>query len=86
MLEKITPYIGWAGFVTGLITASFALLPGSYQFYAIFTMFPGFLLSSFYILMSTRYRIVNRLFNPGYIGMALNSIPLILIVYFSLSK
>lgn len=86
MLQKITPYLGWAGFFIGLATAAFALLPGAYQFYAVFTMLPGFLLSSFYVLMSTRYKITSRFFNPGYLGMALNSIPLILILYFTLSK
>lgn len=86
MLQKLTPYFGWSGFIIGLFTASFAMLPGNYPLYAIFTMLPGFLLASAHVMLSTRYKIVSRPFNPGYLGMALNSVPLILILYFTLSK
>ena len=86
MLEKLTPYFGWSGFFVGLLTAVLAMLPGNFPLYAVFTMLPGFLLSSAYVMLSTRYKIVSRPFNPGYLGMALNSVPLILILYFTLTK
>lgn len=79
---KYLPLIGWGGLVFGIITAIFAFMPGSLVFISIFSMLPGFLLSSLYVMMSTRNDITTPKFNPGYIGMLLSSIPLILIIYF----
>ncbi|HEU4719419.1 MAG TPA: hypothetical protein VFU15_16355 [Bacteroidia bacterium] len=85
-MEKIVRVLGWAGFACGAITAVFATMPGRWGLIAMFIMLPGFLLSSAYVLLSTRYRIESKFFNPGYAGMILSSVPLMLIIYFMLTK
>ena len=85
-MQRYIPLIGWIGFAFGLITAIFATLPGWWQMVALFSMLPGFLCSSLYILYSTRYRITSGWINPGYTGMFLSSAPLIMILYFHFTK
>lgn len=83
---KYLPLIGWSGLVFGIITAIFAFMPGTLVFVAMLSMLPGFLLSSLYVMFTTRHNIETPKFNPGYAGMLLSSIPLILIIYFYLTK
>ena len=85
-IKKITPALGWAGLVIGIIVAISAPLPGYGIFVALFGMLPGFLLSSVYVLFSTRYQLKTKWINPGLVGMMLNSTPLIMFVYFQLSR
>ncbi|MCX6312431.1 MAG: hypothetical protein NT084_12440 [Bacteroidetes bacterium] len=85
-MKKLTPILGWLGFLIGIVTAIAAPLPGWGTPIAFICMLPGFLLSSIYILFSTRYQLETKWINPGYVGMLLNSTPLIMLLYFQLSK
>jgi hypothetical protein len=50
-------------------------------------MLPGFICSSLYVLFSTRYQMPTpKWINPGMIGMLLNSTPLIMFIYFQVTK
>jgi hypothetical protein len=85
-MEKITPILGWIGFGFGILTSIAAFLPHWGAPVAFICMLPGFLFSSVYVLLSTKYQIISKGINPGYMGMLLNSTPLILIAYFQLTK
>ena len=85
-MKNFTPVIGWIGLVFGVVTAICTPLPGWGQVIALGTMLLGFLFSSVYILLSSRYQLEHKWFNPGYVGMFLSSAPLIMIVYFMLTK
>jgi hypothetical protein len=86
-MKKITPTIGWIGLALGIIVAVSAPLPGYGIFIALFGMLPGFICSSIYVLFSTRYQLPHpKWINPGLVGMLLNSTPLIMFIYFSISK
>jgi hypothetical protein len=83
---KYLPLIGWGGLIFGIITAIFAFMPGTLVLFSMFSMLPGFLLSSLYVMFTTRHNLETPKINPGYWGMALSSTPLILIIYFILTK
>lgn len=85
-MPKYIPLLGWIGLLCGMIAAVSAFLPGLGFFIAITAMLPGFLLSSFYIMMATRHEVATPKINPGYIGMILSSTPLILFIYFYLTS
>lgn len=85
-MKKLTPIFGWIGFSIGIITATAAPLPGWGTPIAFFCMLPGFILCSIYILFSTRFQLETKWINPGYIGMLLNSTPLLMLLYFQISK
>jgi hypothetical protein len=85
-MKKLTPILGWIGFALGLVVAISAPLPGAGAIIALFCMLPGFLLSSVYVLFSTRYQLQTKYINPGFFGMILNSTPLVMFLYFQLSK
>lgn len=84
-MQKYVPLLGWGGLFFGVLTAIFAWPSLSLLFFALFTMFPGFLLSSLYIMFSTRYEMETPRVNPGYLGLLLNSAPLIMFLIFILS-
>jgi hypothetical protein len=85
VIQKLTPFIGWAGFICGALTAYFAANP--YRAGTTFAlMIPGMLLSSLHIMFSSRYRLQNKWIHPGYLGVLLSSAPLLLAIYFSLTK
>ncbi|CAN5784720.1 hypothetical protein BH11BAC7_BH11BAC7_17690 [soil metagenome] len=84
-MKKITPVLGWIGLSIGLIVAVTSFLPGSIARIAFFGMLPGFLCSSAYVLFSTRYEIQSK-FNPGVLGMILNSTPFAIILYLQMTK
>jgi hypothetical protein len=85
-MEKLAPVIGWIGLLFGVVTAICTPLPGWGQVVALGTMLLGFLFCSVYILLSSRYQLESKWFNPGYVGMFLSSAPLIMILYFMLTK
>lgn len=85
-MKKLTPIFGWIGFAIGIVVAVAAPLPGWGTPIAFIGMLPGFLLSSIYILFSTRYEIQAKWINPGYVGMLLNSTPLLMLIYFQITK
>jgi len=78
--------MGWAGAFFGALTAIFAWPSFSLLFFALFTMFPGFLLSSLYIMFTTRYEMDTPKVNPGYVGLLLNSAPLFMFLFFFLTS
>jgi hypothetical protein len=85
VIEKLTPYLGWAGLAFGIITAVCAPLP-DFAKLTFICMAPGLLLSSFYIMFSSKYRIETKWINPGFVGIFLSSAPILLAVYYSLTK
>ncbi len=86
MMRKITPTLGWIGFSLGIVVMAASLMPGRGPYIAVFAMLPGFLLSSVYVLFSTKYQLKTKYINPGFMGMILNSTPLAMFVYFNMSK
>ena len=89
-MKKITPVLGWIGLSIGAVVAITSLIsitsPGKYAMIAFFGMLPGFLSSSAYVLFSTRYQLQQKGFNPGIIGMLLNSTPFAIFIYMQLTK
>jgi hypothetical protein len=85
-MQKLTPIVGWIGFALGIVAAIAAPLPGWGTPVSFMCMLPGFLCCSVYILYSTRYQIPTKWINPGYVGMLLNSAPLLLLFYFQVLK
>ncbi|MBI3511502.1 MAG: hypothetical protein HY064_12640 [Bacteroidetes bacterium] len=81
-MKKFTLFLGWIGLIFGITTAVCAPLPGWGTPIAFFSMLPGFLCSSLYVLFSSRDEVNTGWFNPGYWGMFLSSTPLILLIYF----
>ena len=82
-MEKITPTLGWIGLSIGLIVAITAF---PFPTIAFFGMLPGFLFSSAYVFFSTRFQLQTKGFNPGVVGMLLNSTPFALVLYYQLTK
>jgi hypothetical protein len=85
-MKKFTPTLGWIGLTIGILVAITSFLPGSVAKIAFFGMLPGFLCSSAYVLFSTRFQLQSKGFNPGIIGMLLNSTPFAIILYMQLTK
>lgn len=46
----------------------------------------GFILSSIYVGLVTRHDVKVGFFNPGYIGLLLSSTPLLLTLYFMITR
>lgn len=78
--------MGWAGACLGVLTAIFAWPTLSLLYFALFTMFPGFLLSSLYIMFTTRLEMETPKINPGYLGLLLNSAPILMFIFFFLTN
>lgn len=66
--------MGWIGVGFGALTA---ILVWYYLPVSIITAFPGFLFSSLYVMLSSKYEIETPKINPGYLGMLLSSAPVI---------
>lgn len=81
-MQKYITLLGWFGLAFGIITAVASFLPGYGAFIGMGCMFPGFLFSSLYVLLLSKYEIVAPKFNPGYIGLLLSSTPILLFIYF----
>lgn len=71
--------MGWIGLCFGIATA---LLVPYYLPLSLFTAIPGFLLSSLYILLTTKYEMETPRINPGYAGIILSSSPVLLFIVF----
>ncbi|HTF04756.1 MAG TPA: hypothetical protein VK826_12060 [Bacteroidia bacterium] len=84
-MKKYIPLFGWAGLIFGITTAISSFLPGYGFFIAMTSALPGFLTSSLYVLLSSRYEVKAPRINPGYIGMALSSTPIIIFIIFAIS-
>lgn len=82
-MKKFTPTLGWIGLSIGLLVAITAFLVPQIAF---FGMLPGFLCSSAYVFFSTRYQLPTKKFNPGIVGMLLNSTPFAIVLFIQLSK
>lgn len=75
--------IGWMGVLCGLICVSGFFIPGFTGLkVSMIAMLPGFLCSSLYIMYTTKYEIETPKINPGYIGLLLNSAPVLVLLYF----
>jgi hypothetical protein len=85
-MQKLLPFFGIAGLICGIVCATSAFLPGVGVFISMIAMVPGFLLSSLYVMFATRYEVETPKINPGYIGMALSSTPLLLFIFFFLTS
>jgi hypothetical protein len=81
-MQKYIPLIGWAGLIFGIVTAIAAFMPGLGFFIAITAMLPGFLLSSLYVMLSSRHQVETPRIHPGYIGMVLSSVPIVLFIFY----
>jgi hypothetical protein len=82
-MERITPYLGWIGFVLGIVTA----VTSPMYDWAIVTfssMSGGMLFSSLYIMYSTKYGLRSSWINPGYTGILLNSTPILIALFYYL--
>jgi hypothetical protein len=75
---------GWVVLLFGALTAGFSTLPGVLGFLALPMMLMGMGLSTIYLMLSTRYRVEHGYIHPGYIGLLLSSVPLLLIIVFKL--
>lgn len=82
---RITPLLGWIGFLFGMITAITAPMYG-YAKVTFLCMVPGFLLSSLYIMFSSKLQLKSRWINPGYMGVLLSSAPILIALYYYLFK
>jgi hypothetical protein len=72
---------GQAGIICGLICVSGIFIPAPTGLaISIFSMLPGFLFSSLYVMVTTRNEIETPKINPGYMGMLLCSVPVILVI------
>ncbi len=85
-MQKLTPVFGWIGLIIGLVVSVAAQLPGWGTPVAFLCMLPGFLCASTYVLYSSRYQIVSKWINLGYVGLLLNSTPIIMLLYFQFTK
>ena len=82
-MQKYVPMIGWLGMIFGIATAILSWPSLPFLFFAFFTMIPGFLLSSLYIMFSTKYEMETPKINPGYLGIFFSSAPLILFILYA---
>lgn len=78
--------LGWVVLAFSALTAAFATLPGVYGFLALPMMLMGMGLSTIYLMLSTRHRVEHGYIHPGYIGLLLSSVPLLLILFFKLTS
>lgn len=85
-MPKYIPLLGWIGLLCGVVAAVSAFLPGWGVFISMVAMLPGFLISSLYVMMSTRHELKMPKINPGYIGMVLSSTPLVLFIFFFITS
>ncbi|MCU0435863.1 MAG: hypothetical protein MUC87_20560 [Bacteroidia bacterium] len=74
--------LGWVVLAFSALTAVFSTLSGVFQFIAMPMMLMGMGLSTIYLMLSTRHRVVHGYVHPGYIGLLLSSVPLLLILFF----
>jgi hypothetical protein len=84
---KYIPFFGWAGIACGMICAVGIFIPDLTGLkVSMVSMLPGFLFSSLYIMFTTKYEVDTPKINPGYVGLLLNSTPIILFIFFLLSN
>lgn len=76
--------LGWFALLFGAATAIFSALPGIFGFLSLPMMLMGLGLSTLYLMLSTRHRIEHGYIHPGYVGMLLSSVPLLLLIWFKL--
>jgi hypothetical protein len=81
-MKKYTPLFGWIGLSIGVVVAITSFVLPQVAF---FGMLPGFLFSSVYVFFSTRFQVQSK-FNPGVIGMLLNSTPFAILLYMQMTK
>ena len=83
---KYYRFFGIAGVALGLVCAVGIFLPDITGLrISMLAMLPGFLFSSLYIMLTTRHEIPTPKINPGYVGLLLSSVPLILFIYFAIT-
>jgi hypothetical protein len=75
--------LGWFALLLGAATAIFSTQPGIFGLLSLPMMFMGLGLSTLYLMLSTRHRVEHGYIHPGYIGMLLSSVPLILFIWFN---
>lgn len=68
---------GVLSIIFGLIASIFAFIPLYWPMIAVISGFLGFLASSIYVMLNSRYQANTSTFNPGLIGMLLSSVPII---------
>ncbi len=76
---KILKILGVLSIIFGGIAALMCLFPMGI-FFAVFAGFLGMLCSTAYIFIDFRYQLGNQKISPGVIGIALSSIPIVLIL------
>jgi hypothetical protein len=81
-MKNWVKWLGKSAVAIGCCVAIMAFLPGYFGLLALMLMIPGFIISTAYIMISARAEIEQRI-NPGYVGLALSSLPLMLIIYFT---
>ena len=72
---KATNFLGIISLIVGAAAALLCAIPFG-LFYAITTGFVGFLCSTIYIGLNTRYQVNTKKMNPGIVALLLNSVPL----------
>lgn len=75
---KYAKYIGIASIAVGVLTVIFTFAGFYFLPFALFSSIAGFILSSLYISIATRNNLAHKVVNPAYIGLLLNSTPLIM--------
>lgn len=83
---KFVPAMGWGGVIFGLATTILAWPTLSYLEVAFITMIPGFLLSTLYVMYTTKYEIETPRFHPGYFGLLFSSAPVLFFLFYILSS
>ncbi len=78
-MQKSLRVFGFLSIGFGSIAALLCLFPLGI-FFAVFAGFLGMLSSTVYIFVGSRYQIDSKKLTPGLIGIALSSIPIVLIV------
>lgn len=78
-MHKAITILGNACMCLGLLSAILCAIPGM-LFPAIGSGFLGFVTTSVYIGLNTRYQVNQKKLNPGMIGLLLNSIPLLFVL------
>lgn len=86
-MVKYVSFFGWAGIACGLICIAGIFLPDVTGLkVSLIAMLPGFLFSSLYIMLTTKHELDTPKINPGYVGLLLNSTPILLFIFFILSS
>lgn len=83
---KYAKYLGIASIAVGVLTVIFSFAGFFFLPFALFSAIAGFILSSLYISVATRNNLTHAVVNPAYIGLLLNSTPLILFLIGPLLK